>query len=64
MTMRIDVRDADHDRLADEAQRLGVSIEELASVAIAQFVQQPRPEIVRIVDELVTKNADLYRRLA
>ncbi|MFN0137505.1 MAG: hypothetical protein ACKVS9_15480 [Phycisphaerae bacterium] len=64
MTMRIDVQDSDHVRLTDEATRLGVTPETLASVATSQFVQQPRPEIVRIVDELVTRNAALYRRLA
>jgi hypothetical protein len=50
--------------LRERAARLGISPEELARVSIEELLARPDEEFDRIVNYVLKKNAELYRRLA
>jgi predicted transcriptional regulator len=57
----------DDDRLArfrEPAEVLGVAPEELARIAIEEFLARPDEEFDRIIDDVLRENAELLRRLA
>jgi hypothetical protein len=49
--------------LNEKARQLGVPPEELVRVSIEDLLTRPEEEFKRAVDYVLTKNADLYRRL-
>jgi len=51
-------------KLRDIAARFNVTLEELVLVSIEELFIRPEDEFQRAVDYILTKNAELYRRLA
>lgn len=51
-------------RLREIANRLGISIEDLARVGIEELLTAPDERFERAADCVLKKNEDLYRRLA
>lgn len=48
----------------EAARKLGVSSEELVRVSVEEKLKQLRMSFEDAADHVLTKNADLYRRLA
>ena len=46
------------------ARHLGIAPEELVRVSIEELLTRPEEEFKQAVDYVLTKNAELYRRLA
>ena len=51
-------------RLKEIATRFNVSAEDLARVGVEELLKQPDEKFTQTVEYLLTKNAELYRRLA
>jgi antitoxin FitA len=51
-------------KLKEMAARLGVTPEDLARVSIAELLSRPEDTVQRAITYVLTKNAELYRRLA
>ena len=51
-------------RLKEIAAQFNVSAEELARVGIEELLKQPDEKFAQAVEYLLTKNAELYHRLA
>ena len=51
-------------KLKEMADRHGITPEALARVSIVELLARPEEEFQRVVDFVLEKNADLYRRLA
>lgn len=51
-------------RLQEMAARFQISPEELVRVGVEELLARPDDAFQRAVTEVLTKNADLYRRLA
>jgi hypothetical protein len=64
MKLSIDLSPAQADRLRLEADRLGLSPEELARAAIADLLATAGEDFKTAADRVLKKNEELYRRLA
>jgi len=64
MKLAIELPPAQADRLPAEAERLGLSVEELALAALNHLLSTPDPEFRTVARRVVTKNRELYTRLA
>jgi hypothetical protein len=64
MKLSIDLSPAQADRLRLEAERLGLTPEDLAKAAIADLLATPGEDFKAAADRVLQKNAELYRRLA
>jgi hypothetical protein len=65
MKFAIDLTEAQSTALIARAKTLGVAPEELARVVVADVLEaEPSEDFQRRVEALLTKNAELYRRLA
>jgi hypothetical protein len=51
-------------KLNEMARQLGVVPEELVRVSIEELLTRPEADFEQAVDYVLTKNAELYRRLA
>jgi hypothetical protein len=51
-------------RLKEMAARFGISPEELVRVSVEELLARPDEEFERVMDYVLKKNAELYRRLA
>jgi len=51
-------------QLKEKAEHLGVTPEELVCVSIEEMLTRPEAALKQAVDYVLTKNAELYRRLA
>jgi antitoxin FitA len=51
-------------KLKEMAARLGVIPEELARVSLEELLSRPEDALQRAITYVLTKNAELYRRLA
>lgn len=51
-------------KLEEIAARLNVSAEELVRVSIEELLAKPEDEFQTILDYVLKKNSELYRRLA
>jgi hypothetical protein len=51
-------------KLNEMARRLGVVPEDLVRVSIEELLARPEADFEQTVDYVLTKNAELYRRLA
>lgn len=60
----ITLPDATFVKLKEMAASFHLTPEELVRVRIQDLVEQPEDEFQRIVQYVLTKNAELYRRLA
>ena len=64
MKLAIELPDAQADRLRAEAQRLGLSPEDLARAALSDLLSTPDAEFESAARRVLAKNQDLYKRLA
>ena len=64
MKLSIDLSPAQAERLRFEAQRLGLTPEDLARAAIADLLATAAEDFKVAADRVVKKNEELYRRLA
>lgn len=51
-------------KLKEMAARLGVTPEDLARLSIEELLRRPEDTVQRAITYVLTKNAELYRRLA
>ena len=51
-------------KLEEIAARFHVSAEELVRVSVEELLAKPKDEFQSVVDYVLKKNAELYRRLA
>jgi predicted transcriptional regulator len=63
MKLAIELSEAQEQRLAEIAARLGVPAESLAEAAVRELVDQSTAEFDQVADRLLTKNRELYERL-
>ena len=64
MKLAIDLSPAQAERLRREAERLGLTPEDLARAAIADLLATPDDEFRIATERVLRKNEELYRRLA
>ena len=64
MQLPVELTDAQLESLRERAKSLGISPEQLASAAVADLVERPADDFERAVSEVLSRNAELYRRLA
>jgi len=64
MKLSIDLSPAQADRLRLEAERLGLTPEDLARAAIADLLATTGEDFKTAADRVLRQNAELYRRLA
>ena len=64
MTLAIDLSDHQAQALAEAAARLQVSEAELAAAAVRDLIAQPADDFDAAAIRVLSKNAELYRRLA
>jgi antitoxin FitA len=50
--------------LSERADALGVTIEALIQASITDLLTRPADDVQQAIDLVLTKNAELYRRLA
>ncbi|KPK65112.1 MAG: hypothetical protein AMS21_05715 [Gemmatimonas sp. SG8_38_2] len=63
MKLAIELSEAQEQRLAEIAARLGVPAESLAEAAVRELVDQSSTEFDQVADRLLAKNRELYERL-
>lgn len=64
MKLTIDLSPAQAERLRHEAQRLGLTPEDLARAAVADLLAAPGDDFKTAVERVLRRNEELYRRLA
>jgi hypothetical protein len=64
MKLSIDLSPAQADRLRLEAERLGLTPEDLARAAIADLLATTDEDFTAAAERVLKKNVELYRRLA
>ena len=64
MKLSIELSAAQVERLRAEAQRLGLTAEDLARAAVAELLAATGPEFEAAAKRVLKKNEELYRRLA
>jgi len=64
MKLTIDLSPVQAERLRHEAERLGLTPEDLARAAIADLLAIPDDEFRTAAERVLRKNEELYRRLA
>jgi hypothetical protein len=64
MKLSIDLSPAQADRLRIEAERLGMTPEDLARAAITDLLAATGEDFKAAADRVLKKNQELYRRLA
>lgn len=63
-SLTINLQDEQIARLQEIANRLGISIEDLARISIEELLAAPDEKFGQAADYVLKKNEDLYRRLA
>jgi hypothetical protein len=64
MELAIKIRPASAEKLREEANRLGLSPEVLAAAALDDLLNASDSEFRAVVDRVLAKNKELYKRLA
>jgi hypothetical protein len=64
MKVAIEIPTAQAEQLEAEAKRLGVPVEELARAAITDLLAAPDAAFQDAATRILSKNLELYRRLA
>lgn len=64
MQLPVELTESQIEALRERAKSLGISVEQLASAAIADLVGQPAADFESAARRVLSKNAELYRRLA
>jgi hypothetical protein len=62
--LAIDLSPAQADLLRERAKTLGVPPEELARAALVDILAAPADDFREVAENLLVRNAELYRRLA
>jgi vacuolar-type H+-ATPase subunit B/Vma2 len=52
------------ERMAAEARRRNVTLDQLIALGIEKLSQEPDEEVARIIEDIIKDNVELYRRLA
>lgn len=52
------------ERMAAEARRRNVTLDQVIALGIEKLSQEPDEEVARIIEDIIKDNAELYRRLA
>lgn len=63
-TLTIQLPEKNLAKLKEKAARLNLSVEQLASVGVDDLLSLPDEAFERVVEHILKKNAELYRRLA
>jgi hypothetical protein len=63
-TLEIPISEERLEKLKAVAKRQQVAPEELIQLTIDELIKRPEQEIIDVMDYVLRKNADLYRRLA
>ena len=63
-TIELNLPEAIANRLEDAAQRLGVSWEDLLRVSVEEKLARLDEEFQDAVEQVLSKNAELYKRLS
>lgn len=64
MTLNLELDELQVQRLQEAARRLNVSVNDLARAAINDLLAKPESDFDRAATRVLTKNAELYKRLA
>ena len=64
MVLPVELTEAQIESLRQRAKALGISPEQLAAAAVADLVAQPAEDFASAAARVMSKNAELYRRLA
>ena len=64
MKLSIELSGAQAERLRHEAERLGLSPEDLARAVVADVLAAPAEDFKTAADRVIRRNQELYRRLA
>jgi len=64
MKVSVEITGAQEAQLAEEAKRLNIRVEDLASAAVQDLLAQRESDSRQAAARVVEKNRDLYRRLA
>ena len=64
MRVAIELPSAQATQLENEAQRLGVSVEDLARAAVTDLLAAPDAAFQAAAQRILAHNLELYRRLA
>jgi len=64
MQLPVELTDTQLESLRERAKSLGISAEQLASAAVADLVGRPADDFERAATRVLSKNQELYRRLA
>jgi antitoxin FitA len=63
-TVTIELPDERVHELSERAATLGITIEALIQASITDLLTRPTNDVQQAIDLVLTKNAELYRRLA
>lgn len=63
-TLEIPISEERLEKLKAVAKRQKVAPEELIQMTIDELIKRPEQEIINVMDYVLRKNAELYRRLA
>lgn len=64
MKLEIEISDAQHVRLQEQAKRLGLHPHELARAAVVDLLGERDDDFESAIEVVLTKNAELYERLS
>ena len=64
MTMTLQLDDAKADALRQKAQRVGLDPEQFLRASVYDLIAQPDADFDQAAKRILSKNRDLYRRLA
>lgn len=63
-TLTIPIEDNEREQLQAQADKLGVRLEELAHLSIKSILFQQDEEFTRTMKFVLSRNSELYKRLA
>jgi pyrroloquinoline quinone (PQQ) biosynthesis protein C len=64
MVLPVELTESQLESLRQRAKALGISPEQLAAAAVADLVAKPAEDFERAATHVLSKNSELYRRLA
>ena len=64
MAIPLDLTPAQEERLRNQAQRLGLTAEDLARLAVEDLLERPESEFSEAARYVLEKNRELYDRLS